>query len=413
MKQIACIVLSFLAAVMGACQTPTHAESRVSAQQHWDEVRGRVKLQLAQKEYDSKLFDQAIRSASECITLDPTSADAYSLLARANLDLGHIAAARQAIQTAQEVGLAHPDLIYLEGVILEQEGDTESALLRYSQARQLDATNVDYLVAQAECAVELGRPDIAQRLIDSPGNQCDDDGTVAVLAARVAELSGQADVAAGRYRDAIGTLGSSAMVSRELGLLLVQLERYDEAIVRLQPLLNDITAQPDNGEVRRALATCHLARRNPHAALGVLDTHARSHPEDVRAQLLTAQAAVATGDLLTAMRCVTYAQQHQPDRPEVQLMHAIVQWKREDHAGATATLFDLLVTHPDDVEANCLLAEILGETGQIAAARKHFRMALDIDPTCGWAKQGLRALPDTPEPPPQATVKLTAATISP
>ena len=409
-RTVQLVTLSAILTV-SACSTLPHSTARVQARRHWDQVRARVKFQLAEKEYENKLFEQAIRTASEAVVLDPTQADTYVLLAQANLELGKPATAQQALGAAKRAGLTNPDLIYTQGVILEQRGHIEAALAKYAEARELDDAKVDYLVAQAECLVELNRPEIAMKLLNAHKERFDDDGTIAVLAARIAELMGDAEGAVRRYRDALLTLGDSPMVARELGLLLAELGRYDEAVAVLEPLVAEASDVEVGGAVRRALATCYLARWNPTAAKRVLDEYGRTHPDDIRAQLLLAEAAIGTDDMLTALRAVEAARQREPHRPEVRLMRAVVQWKRRDFGGAAGSLFDLLSDNPEDVEAHCLLAEVLSARNQLEAARTHFERALRIDANCAWAAAGLNSLPkDTPPTPQLPTTKLTSAT---
>ncbi len=408
---IARIVAAIAILVIGACQTPPHGQAKVEAERHWNQVRGRVKLQLAEKEFGDGHFEQALSTAAEAIALDPGLTSAHGLLTRANLEMGKPASAQKTLDAAKQAGVAHPDLIYLQGVIFEQQGRIEAALARYTKARELDPTNVDYLVAQTECVVALDRPDMAWELLRTiKGAAIDDAGTVAVLAARVAELRGDPEGAAGRYRDAMAALGNDATVERELGLLLVRLGRFEEAVAMLGPLTESLRDDVGGGAVRRALATCYLAGRNAPAALEILGAYARCHPDDTLAQLLVTEAALECGDPLTALRSIEAAYQHEPGRPQVRLLRAVVQWRRQDHGEAVATLFDLLVDHPDDVEVHCLLAEVLRDRGRVEAAREHFKLALDLDPDCTWAADGLRSLPVVAQPASQPpTSKLTSA----
>ena len=51
-----------------------------------------------------------------------------------------------------------------------------------------------------------------------------------------------------------------------------------------------------------------------------------------------------------------------------------------------------------DVEAHCLLAEVLRDQRRPDAARNQFEAALAIDRQCAWATVGLRALANAPPP---------------
>ena len=142
--------------------------------------------------------------------------------------------------------------------------------------------------------------------------------------------------------------------------------------------------------MRRALAACYLTFNDPATARDTLVDYAQAHPDDTLAQLLLAKAAVATDDMLTALRALDLLRQYEPNHPEVRLLRAVIQWRRGNLDGAAASLQDVLATKPQDVEAHCLLAEILLTRQRPEAARTHFEQALRIDPDCTWALAGLK-----------------------
>jgi Tfp pilus assembly protein PilF len=411
MNRFGILLLALLALLTSACHTVQKSDPSGEAQQRWNGVRGRVKEQLAAQQYDSGLFEEAVRTLTEVIGLDPGRADAYALLAQANLELGKPGSARQALDAARRVGVQSPDLTYLEGVLLELQNRHADALAKYTEARRAVPTNTDYLVAQTECLVELGRADEAMVLLNEAAGQLNDDATVPVLTAQVASLLGDTAEASRRYRQALVEGSDSPLVAQELGLLLVRAGRYNEAVVVLSPLLAASCADPaSQGAVRRALAVCYLAMGDPKSAKGALRDYARRHTDDTRAQLLLAKAALANGDTLTALRAVDLVERREPDRPELWLVRATLRFTRGDLAGAAADLYDVLADNPDDVDAHCLLAEVLRARGQLDAARVQFERALEIDPQCAWASAGLEALADAEPPDPGGpSIRLTSS----
>jgi tetratricopeptide (TPR) repeat protein len=87
-----------------------------------------------------------------------------------------------------------------------------------------------------------------------------------------------------------------------------------------------------------------------------------------------------------------------------------VNWRRGRLAEAAAELYDLLQNAPNDLDARCLLAEVLSEQKRYKAARAQFERALEIDPTCAWASQGLKELKRA-DVPRRTTPKITSAKI--
>ena len=386
------IVVSLL--VLAGCSMMAESARRDDPQRAWNDVRARIKLQLARQQYNTGLFEDAARTAAESIALDAAQEGAYVLTAKAHLERSKPASAQQVLNLARQAGLQSAGLIYMQGVILEQRGRLEAAEARYQQARRLDQTNVDYLIAQAECLVALDRGEEAATLLLENAATGDDDGTVAVLQAHIAVLRGDPDAAVTHFHDALVAFGDSRLIAEELGLLLVGQRRYREAMTVLRPLIKEPPVEgQDCGAIRRGIATCHLALDDPSAAKEVLASYVRWHQGDALAQLLYAKAALATGDLVSALRATDLARRRQPGHPEVLLLDATLRWRRGDLDRAASLLEHILSGNPQDVDAHCLLAEVLQDGNRDEAARAQYQLALQIDQQCPWALAGLNSLP--------------------
>jgi Flp pilus assembly protein TadD len=149
------------------------------------------------------------------------------------------------------------------------------------------------------------------------------------------------------------------------------------------------------------------------AAKNALVEYVRANPQDVGAQLLAAKAALAAGDIMLALETSDAARRQAPDDPEVRFIRAVVLWKRGQFATLAADLYDLIQNNPDDVEAHCLLGEVLRAERKFLAARSHFETALEVNPACAWAKEGLRSLRRAEaevKPPEERSASLTSAT---
>lgn len=375
-----------------ACHRPNHADAKVEAQQRWSEARGRVKAQLARQQYDRGQFADVAKTLDEAIALDPTDADAYALLGKANLELAKPATAEQAVLAAWQAGLDTPDLHYLAGVILEQRDQLESALSQYEKARAMDDANADYFIAQVECMVALGRASESLKIVDDNADRFDNQASVAILGARIAAMIGDTDDAIRRYQHPSVVLTESPLAAQELGLLLAHAGRCAEAVRTLRPLVDD-SADPaaDTGAIRRGLATCYLMLDEPALARAVLADYAREHPDDVASQVLLARSAIPAGDFLTALRAIDLARQRTPNDHDIGLLLATTHWRRGDARSAESVLNDLLADNPYDVDAWCLLGEVLQSSDRAEEAREAFERALAIEPDSSWASQAKRS----------------------
>jgi len=376
------------------CQTTNKKLASAAGQDRWNQVRARVKYQLAAQQYQAGLFTDVVKTLTESIAQQGRMPQSYTLLAQAHLELGNVGAATATLEAADQAGLTSADLHYLRGVTFERRHQLEDAQNAFSKARALQPDNMEYLVAQVECLVEMERSADAQTILEGQASHALNHPRVAALAGHIAALHGDTDRAILCYTMALATEDQSPLIAEELGRLLVQDQRYEEALSVVRPLIEQTKESKSNGALRRIVATCHLALGDPVSAKAVLVDYARSHPRDAAAQLLFAKAAIATSDWLTALRAVGLAEQAAPQLDEIRLVRAAAHWKRGDLSSALSDLETLIVSSPNDAEVHCLLAEVYRELGRTDDATTRFQTAADLDPLSAWAAAGLRSMRD-------------------
>jgi len=385
-------VLAVSVIVSAGCQTMTPTATKQRAHDRWDRVRAEFKLQRGTQDYDARRFEDAERTAVEAISLDPTMVESYVLLARADLELNKPTSAARAIETARETGLDAPELTYMYGVVLEQRGQLQEAADAYRSAAEADRTKVDYVIAHAESLVALGRARDAQTLLEASVGRFDDDGSIVLLSAHVAALLGDEEGAIRRYRAALELLGNSPTAARELGLLLAHNGRYEEAITRLEPLVDAAVDQPADGAVRLALAEAYVEAGQPLQAKQLLQREIAGSSDSAAAYVIFTKAALATGDELEAKHASATGLRIAPQNDELYLLHAMALWRLGEYAPAEQHLRAYVKRRPEDPTGICLLGEVVRSQGRSDQAADLFRRALDIDPDNVWAKRGLKVI---------------------
>jgi tetratricopeptide (TPR) repeat protein len=380
------IALAFHLLVAGcAVQNPPSP----SPDQQWKQVRAGIKLRQAAQHYRAGLFDECIKTGMEAIVLDPSRPEAYVLVGRAHLELGRSAAAGQLIAAASAAGLDTADLRYTEGVVLEQEGKTEEALKSYQRAIELTPGRVDALMAWVECLVELGHVDEAWEVVSRQSAGHEGRGAIAALTGHVATLAGHPDEAVRLWTEAVSLVGDDPVLAAELGLLLMRLERWEQAISVLRPLIRTDGDLPPQGTIRRALASCYLQVGEPARAVTTLGEYVAVQPDDAAAQLILAKAALACGDTALASQSLEAAKRRTPENSEILFVQAALNWRKGNLDFAFRDLNTVLQRSPNDVDARCLLGEVLLAQGRVEAAREQFETALETDADCAWARAAL------------------------
>ena len=391
-RLVASIVSIGLALFLSACRMNQHAADKHHAEQRWNEVRGRVKYQLAFQQYSNGRFEDAAGTIAEALSLEPARADSYAMLAKCHLEMDRPASAQKALDMAERRGAESADLHYMQGVLLERRDRLTEAIQEYAKAQSLDHSKIDYLIALVESLVSEGHIPKATSVLEENASRVDDDGSLAVLSAYIALMTDQVEVAAAHLRSALAHGTKSDLVRLELGRNLVGMHRCREALPLLRPLLDRFDETELDGVLRRAAAVCHIDEGEPGEAKRILSGYAKRHPHDAAAQLLLAKAAIAGGDSMTALAAVTRAEQESPHHPEVLFVRAVIHWKRGESDAAARLLDAIIDQSPEDVDAHCLLAEVRLLQDHRDSARDHFERALRIDPACAWAEAALRTI---------------------
>ncbi len=341
------IGLCSAAALTSGCAHLTHKQHAEQAQRSWDQIRAQVKLQLATQLFDTGHAIEAARACEETLALDPSSAGAYALLARARLELGDVSGATTILRLAIAADVTTAELTYLQGVVLEQRGNFTDALTHYEKACADGPSELDHWLAYAECLVAAGRENEALIVILQQMDAVDRNGAMALLGARVAELTGDGATSDRLYRRAAQESQSPATLV-EYGLSLVSRQRFAEGRVVLEPLLvGNLEGRPE-GAIRRAVAQCHLALADPRLAMTTLGDYVRLHGEDLGAQLLYAAAALQVDNFHVALQGAHTVLARRPHDPEALLIIATVHQKLGQTEAALKALDRLLLERPSD-----------------------------------------------------------------
>ena len=377
--------------VWSGCSQRTSDQQRQESEAGWRRLRAGVRYQLATQQYAGGLTIEAIDTLEEAIALNPEAVDYYVMLARACQEHGQLSRALRTIEIAMRVAPGSAEVAYTFGTIQERCQRSEEALVHFERATELDPTQVDFLVARAECLVTLGRVEEGYELVADRIHDFDRDGTLEALLARIALLLGQDEEAAASFRIALDIIGDDDSLSEEYGLLLRRLGRYAEAIGVLKPLVDGQNGSA-GGAVVRALANSYLGAGDADQAKNVVQSHLDNHPDDAQAWLLLAKSAIMTGELATARRCADRVAELAPNHPQTHLIRGYVSARENRLRDARRSYQRALELNPTDVLVHCLLGDVFHRLQETSRARSHYSRALQIDADCSWARRALSEL---------------------
>ncbi|MBU0716764.1 MAG: tetratricopeptide repeat protein [Planctomycetes bacterium] len=397
------VVIASLLLVLPQFGCTSHSDRRVQAERRWNQVRARIKYDLASQQFERGRTETAIETVSEAIAADPSSADQFLLLAHCNLEQGKLVSARKAAEQAKRCAPDMADIDYTLGVIAERSEQWEAALEHYRRARSQDENVVDYVVAEAECLAVAGRLEEAIALVTANIQRFDSDGTLETLLAEICLLTGDKETALNGLSLAIersgcqpgrteGRGGCTTLIE-EYGRLLSETGRHAQAVALLHPYVEARSDAPPS--VVTALCVGYLETGRTSEARRLLREEVKRRPDHAKGWMLLARASVMTDDWTTARRCADQLERLVPHSSHAHLLRGFVCWRQDDLPAAVDSLQRALAIDPDDALAHCLIGQVLEDLGRPPAATKaHYERALQIDPQFAWATH-LRGSPGT------------------
>src|SRR5437867_755862 len=110
-----CVGFCLLALALGSCSEFKfmQPDSKQQAKERWSNMRGRLKLEMAQESYKAGQLDQALSILAECLSLDPQSGETYVLNSKILLEKGETAQASEALDEAMRHGSDNAETDYL------------------------------------------------------------------------------------------------------------------------------------------------------------------------------------------------------------------------------------------------------------------------------------------------------------
>jgi Tfp pilus assembly protein PilF len=368
----------------------THQQRKMKAEEHWGQVRAKVKLQMARQQFERGHTDDALDFLDEALTWDKQNPEAYLLLARCRMEQGKLSAAERAIKRAVRFG-PHDDprIAATRGMLAERRENLAEAIGFYQEARAADDTEVSYLISEAECLVAQSNPQAARALLEAEAANYDDDPSIHALLGEIALRAGDAVGAARAFQSVLATGEYNPVIAEEYALLAAGQGRHRDALTVFERLIEKQGEGNVAPSVLRAAGECMLALRQTEPAKRLLHRITRRDPDDAAAWVLLARAGIATRDAQTTRTAAEQLRRLVPRDPQTLIIDAYASLQEDRFATARKSLEAALELDGKDVLAHCMLGLVAERTDDLAAAREHYRAALALDPDCVWARSAL------------------------
>jgi Flp pilus assembly protein TadD len=378
-----CIVPIFmLAACSNSSKSPSQEQAATT---RWNDARANVLIGLAQDQYQNASFDKSRATIDEAISMTPHGAPAHILSAKLYIETGSLESAERELESARQDDPASAEAEYLSGIVYQRWQQPERALEFYQYACDKSPAELAYVLAKAEMMVQMGRRDEALGMLQSKVAYFEHSG-------EIRDEVGLLLLQENRYPEAVEMLRRAEILSPDdlsvkehLAMALFYSKDFTEAGDMLSELM--ATGKYDHrSDLLSALGECQLESGRASDAVVSLQKAAELAPTDFGVLLSLGRAQLQEGNLRQAEFAVRKCLDLDDSSSQAHLLLGYAQIRQSElqdayNSFATASRLD-----PKDTVSICMEGLALFKMGKKAEAEACYQKALKISPNDNMAK---------------------------
>lgn len=371
-----------LAAALGGCgQGQYTREHTAAAQEKLAMLKSGTEWQMAQQQFLAGDLEKSLKTVDRSIALNPRVTKSHSLRGRILMERGRLEEARNSFLEAEKLDATFVDAQYYLGIIHERVGQPSDALVRYTNAMNLDSSNAQYVVAAAEMLVAQSQLDQASALLESRRQYLQYNPAIRQTLGHIAMLRNDVPTAANFFREALLLAPGDQAISEDLVQAHMSLGQFADAESILNRLLTKDTNK-DRRDLKHLLARCLIALERPADARTVLQELASS-PEgsaDVRAWVDLGNVAAILQDHSTLRQASQRVATMAPQRHEGFMLRAMLARQTNQLPQALAFAEQAVSRAGKDASPFVLKAIIQQDLGRTSEAQQTLALAQQVDP---------------------------------
>lgn len=388
MKHTRWIAVSLVLGALTGCGQQSVQEAKIEANKRWLHTRAQMQYGVAAEHLKVGQLDKARLKAMEALSLDENYTDARLLLGKVLIEQGQYGLARTELLKVCAAAPKSAEGAYVLGVAQEKEGRLEEALASYRRAYALDSTHVGAILAAAEVLVALGRTHEAHLHVESYLSAAPEDPGMSEIAGRLAMFRKDYPKAVVYFQQACDQEPKNLFYRDALATAQFMAGRYREAAEGLQRLLDQKDCKPTALRYGM-LGQCHLAMNKAKEARDAFASQAELSPNDPRAHVNLAKAALKLGDYGRCLLAARAAADLDKTNLEAACLMGYALLCQDQPRKAAESLTDSARQAPPSATLQCLLGRAHAAAGSQGQARQCYQAALRLEPGNVLAKEML------------------------
>jgi len=343
MKRLAC--WSALTLLI-ACGTPKSQQVRMDAKDRFDRANAQVVYDQAVQAFHAGQFETALSHADKAIARFPKEGSYQLLRGRILLEMKRVDLAQTSFREAVELAPTSAEPHYYMGIVLQRWHELDKAVDSYHRAAELDPSQLQYVAAECETLLFLGRLDDAQHRLDEVQRQFEFSPVLDHVRADLAGLRGQHGerdrwLQAARLRS---DPSRSATLAEEIALVRFERGDWNGCIQALDD--EALTILKGRADLTRLRARCLLMLDRPREARDLM-LSLRTEPDAAgRNATIVGLAALRLGDVNRMTEAGHVLTRAQPGRADGWMLLGVAAAHRGDLAEARRLLGEAASREP-------------------------------------------------------------------
>jgi tetratricopeptide (TPR) repeat protein len=350
-----------------------------------------MRLQQAQRQFDSGDLDQAEKTATDALADDPSSARLLVLVARIKIERGQLEQAKIVLGQALAIDAKLPDAHYYTGLVQQRWQQYATARDQYHQAYELAKDHAPYLLAEAEMLVDLDQIDQAAALLTDKLSYFDQNSALRMALANICELQHHYAQAVEFYRQAALLRPDDTEVAENLARAQLRAGDAPAAVASLEPLCA-LPKYVGRSDVQRMLAQAYVAAGRLTDARAQYVRVMKLAPNDAEVWLRLGETCLALGDRAGALEAARRMTELSPNAQDGPMLAGMAYRACGQVEMAQRCFHRAAELAPQSAAPLILLGLTYEQSGRRADAAGAYAQALQREPADGRARQLLAHL---------------------
>ncbi|MEM9415537.1 MAG: tetratricopeptide repeat protein [Planctomycetota bacterium] len=387
----ACSAPMLLTGCSGTPQQGNHDRWVEEADNRWIELKSNLAMEMAEQQFATGQLTLAMKTVRDQLNMDPENPQLWLMAGRVALENSELERSFGYLGKAIEYDAELAEPYYYQGIIHQRWQQYDQAHARYIDARERDADNPSYTLAEAEMLAQLNRLDEAVAMLQEKATYFDQNAAIRAMLGHIHRRNASHDQATFWFKQASMLAPDDHKLAEELARSYMTVGSFHEAASTLNQLLYTDYGQ-DRDDLRRMLADAYVNNGQFREAKNICQQLTRNDPTSIEDWFQLGELNYRLEDYAGALQSANRLINLAPDDHRGYTLAGMV-WNKRNRLDRALTMFDRAAeVAPGSTTPLILRGMALQRDGRPAAAAESYRQALEVDPEDSRAQRLLSSV---------------------